>query len=89
MLPLSTITTDEALLLDLLEIMLEATLELLGAIDDAGLLLAGTDEGATEEAGLELAATDELGGVTLPILPTPTFAITIAGTSADLSIATV
>lgn len=59
MLPSSTITTDDALLLDLLEGTLEAML--LGAklLDD--LLLAGTDDGATEEAGLELAGTDEFG----------------------------
>jgi hypothetical protein len=82
---LSSIIIDDELLLDLLEITLEAILELLGAMllatEDLMLLIA-------EDEGLELDAIDELVGVTLPILPTPTFAITIAGTSTDLSIVT-
>ena len=84
MVPLSTIT-DDALLLDLLD----ATLELLGATEDAGVLLGAVDDlllAGTDDAALLEAGTEEL--LTAPILPTPTFAITIAGTSLAASICT-
>ena len=86
MVPLSTITVDEALL--------EARLlttddELLAGVDDAGVLLGAVDDlllAGTEDAALLEAGTEELPAA--PILPTPTFAITIAGTSLAASICT-